>query len=216
VKTLFLRLMLVLLLLGFALIRNGSAQVIPRSLDAVQEISAAGSVDFTVQMIFDAAGWRMWKAQVGDDPARLLAMIRHQFSAYVIDDFRLEKDDLKRSAKVFMHSPAGPELRKDGSFRIPVEKEFRLVNHTGREWFFSGNNPYAANSLNTVKLVLPANISDASLADPGGVDQAIIYTVEVAVGSARNFVITGVVILILGIASTTAGLLIRPRRNKGE
>lgn len=190
------------------------AQATPRTLDAVQEIAADGSVNFTIQMTFDAAAWRMWKAQVGDEPARLRAMMRHQFSAYVIDDFKLEKDDLNRSAKVVMRSAAGPELRKDGSFRIPVEKEFRLVNNTGREWFFSGNNPYAANSLNTIKLVLPDTARNASLVGAGGIDQALHYSIEAPGNPAGGLVIGGIVLLVIGLGLAGAGAFLGGGRGK--
>lgn len=185
------------------------AQVTPKTLDAVQQIGPDGSVDFSIQMSFDAAPWKAWKSQVGDEPARLRAMMQYQFSAYSLSDFKLEKDDLNRTAKITMKSVAGPELRKDGSFRIPIEREFRLVNHSGREWFFSGNNPYAANSLNTVKLVLPPNLIDASLVSAGSADQAVIYTVNVPSGHSRGFMISGIVLLVIGVGLLVAAVLIK-------
>lgn len=191
------------------------AQFLPKTTNLVQDIAPDGSISLSMEMTFDAAPWRVWKSQVGDEPSRLRAMMKHQFSAIVIDDFKLEKDDLNRTAKVSMRSPAGPELRKDGRFRIPIEKEFRLVNNTGREWFFSGNNPYANNSLQTVRILLPANATGVTLASPGGTDQGLIYALNVPAGSSRSFVILGSVLAVLGAAAVAAGFFVKKPATSG-
>ena len=115
-----------------------------------------------------------------------------------------------------MRSPAGPELRKDGRFRIPIEKEFRLVNNTGREWFFSGNNPYANNSLQTVRILLPVNATGVTLASPGGTDQGLIYALNVPAGSSRTFVILGSVLAVLGATAVAAGFFVKKPTSPGS
>ena len=71
-----------------------------------------------------------------------------------------------------MRSPVGPQLRDDGTFQVPVDGYYRLVNNAGRVWYFSGNNPQAAYTLNNVKVTLPANAVNVSLANPNNADQA--------------------------------------------
>lgn len=185
------------------------AQAAPKTANIVQDVASDGSIALAVEMSFDAAAWRQWKSQVGDDPSRLRAMMKHQFSALVIDDFKLEKDDLNRTAKLTMRSPAGPELRKDGRFRIAIEKEFRLVNNNGREWFFSGNNPLANNSLQTIRIVMPANAVGVTLVGPGNTDQGLIYSLKVPAGKSRYFVMAGAVLALMGAGALAAGLLSR-------
>jgi hypothetical protein len=201
------------MVVGFAALAapRALAQSTPKTLDAVQDIAADGSVALTISMSFDAAAWKTWKAQVGDEPARLRAMMKHQFSAYALEDFKLEKNDLERTAKITMRSASGLELRRDGSFRIPVEKYFRLVNSSGREWFFSGNNPHAANSLNTVKLVLPANAREAQLVNAGTGEQGLIFRVEVPAGRSRTLVLAGGGVLAVGLALLAAAVLLKPK-----
>src|SRR5262245_24442102 len=100
-------------LLGFTILpRPGLAQMTPKTSNVVEMVEPDGSVTLSLEVAYDAAPWKQWKAQVGDEPSRLRAMMKHQFSAYVIDDFKLEKDDLNRTAKMTIRSPAGPELRK--------------------------------------------------------------------------------------------------------
>lgn len=186
------------------------AQMTSKTANIVQEISPDGSIAFNVELTFDAAPWKVWKSQVGDEPARLRAMMRHQFSAYVIDDFKIEKDDLNRTAKMAMRSPAGPELRKDGRFRIAIEKEFRLVNNVGREWFFSGNNPYANNSLQTIKIVVPTNAREVALTNAGSNEQGLVYALEVPAGKSRIYLWAGIVIAALGAIVLAAGVKMKP------
>lgn len=189
--------------------RTALAQFAPKTANLVYDLGSDGSLQLAMEMTFDAAAWRQWKSQVGDEPSRLRAMMKHQFSAYVVDDFKLEKDDLNRTAKISMRSPAGPELRKDGRFRIPIEKEFRLVNNTGREWFFSGNNPYANNSLQTIRFVLPANAQGVALNAAGSAEQGLIYSLVVPAGRSRTVIIAGAIVMLLGAAVLALGFLTR-------
>ena len=202
-RTRLLTLTLALVLLPFG--QAALAQVPAKTFDSIQVIHPDGSVDLTFQMAFDALPWKYWKDQVGDDPARLRGMLKYQFAAYVIDDFKFEKDDLNRTAKITMHSPAGAELRKDEGLQIPVEGWCRPISHAGREWFFSGNNPSAGNQPTTVKIVLPANTVDASLVNAGTADQALVYTVSAPAGKARLFVWSGAVFMLLGAVMLGAG-----------
>ncbi|MBE2216324.1 MAG: hypothetical protein IAE82_20795 [Opitutaceae bacterium] len=187
------------------------AQIAPKSTDIVQEIGRDGSVVITISMAFDAAAWKSWKALVGDEPARLRAMMRHQFAAYSLEGFQLTKDDLERTAKVTMRSAAGLELRKDGTFRTPVENYFRLVNNTAEAWFFSGNNPHAANSLNTVKFVLPQNARGAQLVNAGSVDQAVNFRLEMPAGPSRLYIVGGAVLLAAGLVLLAGSLALKPK-----
>lgn len=187
--------------------RSAVAQITAKTLDSIQEINPDGSVNLTFQLAFDAEPWGRWKSQVGDDPARLRGMLRHQFAAYVIDDFKFEKDDLNRTGKMTVRSPSGPELRKDQRLQIPVEGWCRLISHTDREWFFSGNNPAAGNNQNTVKIVLPANTIEATLVNPGTADQALVYALSVPPGRGRIFVWSGAIVMLLGAVLLVAGRL---------
>lgn len=202
-RTRLLILTVVLVLLPFG--QAALAQVPAKTFDSIQTIYPDGSVDLTFQMAFDALPWKYWKDKVGDDPARLRGMLRYQFAGYVIDDFKFEKDDLNRTAKITIHSPAGAELRRDEGLQIPVEGWCRPISHTGREWFFSGNNPSGGDQPTTVKIVLPANTVDASLVNPGTPDQTLVYRVNAPAGKARLFVWSGAVFLLLGAMLIGAG-----------
>jgi hypothetical protein len=207
-KTRLLILTIVLALVPLA--PTAKAQLPAKSLDLVQEVAPDGSVNLTFQLAFDSLPWTIWRSQVGDDPARLRGMLRYQFAAFVIDDFKFEKDDLNRTAKITIHSPAGPELRKDQRLEVSVEPWLRMINHTGREWFFSGNNPAAGNQQNTFKIILPANTIEASLVNAGTPDQALVYALSVPAGRSRTFVWSGVVVFLLGAVLLAAGFLAKP------
>ena len=172
-------------------------------------VSADGSMNMAFQMSFDAANWQNWKATVGDEPARMRAMLRHQFAAMTLDDFKLERDDVNRVAKMSMHSPSGPELHSDGSFQIPVDGYFRLISHAGREWFFSGNNPNAGGTLNNVKVTLPANVTGASVTNPDSPDQALMYTLAASPSASRWFYLAGGLVSLLGLALVFIGRFAR-------
>lgn len=187
--------------------RSAIAQVTAKTADMIQEVSPDGSMNLTFQYSFDAGDWKRWLALVGNDPARMRAMMRHDFAALVIDEFKLEKDDMNRTAKMTMRSPAGPELRKDKRFQIPVDGWCRMINHVGREWFFSGINPATGNTQNTWKIVLPANTVEATLVNAGTSDQALVYSLSQPAGKASLFVWSGAVVMVSGGVLLAVGLL---------
>lgn len=184
---------------------------LPKTADIAFDVAADGSVNMAFQMTFDAAPWRSWKAMVGDEPARLRAMMRHQFAAMTLENFKLERDDMNRVAKMSMHSPAGPELREDGSYQIPVDGYFRPVSHAGREWYFSGNNPNAGYTLNNVKVTLPPNAVNAYVANPENPDQAVVFALVAPASPARWFYLGGSVVSLLGLALLMTGAFWRRR-----
>ena len=184
-------------------------QALPKTADITFQVAADGSLNLAFQMTFDAANWRAWKAMVGDEPARMRAMMRHQFAAMTLEDFKLDRDDMNRVAKMSMHSPSGPELREDGMLQVPVDGYFRLVNHSGRDWFFSGNNPNAGGTLNNVKVTLPATVTNASVANPDEPDQALVFALAAPPSASRWFYASGTVMTLLGLGLLVIGLLRR-------
>ena len=184
-------------------------QAVPKTADITEDVSPDGSVNLGFQMTFDAAPWRQWKTMVGDEPARLRAMMRHRFAAMSIEGFKLERDDMNRVASMTMHSPVGPELRDDGTFQVPVDGYFRLVNNAGRVWYFSGNNPQAGYTLNNVKVTLPANAVNASLANPNSPDQALVFALTPPPSASQGYSLAGGGLLLIGLGLLLAGYLNR-------
>jgi hypothetical protein len=186
-----------------AALLTARAQMAAKSLDETVELARDGSGTVTVACAFDAGPWGMWKANFGDDPARARASIRYNLGARVaFDDFKLERDDLNRTAKMTVHSTVAAELRPDGRYSCPIDREFRLVNNAGRVWFFSGN---IAGTLSTIKVVLPETATDAALADVGSSEQALVYSLPRQHGSARKYLLAGFALFGLGTVLMGAG-----------
>lgn len=179
------------------------AQPAAKSLDETVELAADGSGTVTVSCAFDAGPWAVWKANFGDDPARARASLRYNLGARVaFDGFKLERDDLNRTATMTVHSAVAAELRPDGRFSCPIDKEFRLVNNVGRVWFFSGN---IAGTLSTIKVMLPEAANDASLVNVGSAEQALTYELPRPHGSAHKYFVGGLALLGLGLVLLGAG-----------
>lgn len=191
----------------------GGNALFAQGLNTTEEVAPDGSVVATVEMTFDASQWLQWKPTVGDQPARLRAMMKHHLGAqFSIDDFKLERDDLNRKAKMTLTSAVGPALTRDGRFSLPVEKEFRLVTGADRVWFFSGNNPLAGNTLNTIKVILPENLAAVKLLNVGDPNQALVYTLKLKPGTSRRYVWAG--IALLGFGSMLLGAELRAAKRR--
>lgn len=190
----------VLILLAALLLAAGTrldGQVSPKTVTGEQLVAPNGSATVNMTFTYDAAAWAQWRATTGKDPARTRAAMRYNFGAEVaFDGFKMDCDDLNRTAKVMLHSAVASELRPDGGYALPVDKDLRLVNGAGQVWFFSG---VMANTLSTLKIVLPTQATDAALVNGGEASQAIVYTLPPVPGSARKYTVAGAILLALGL-----------------
>jgi hypothetical protein len=179
------------------------AQIAPKTVDILDEMAPDGSATLTFNYAFDAGPWNQWRATVGNDPARLRAAMRYSFGANMaFDGFKMERDDLNRTAKMVMHTAVGCELRDDGRYSIPVDKDFRLVNNLGGTWFFSGN---VAGALSTIKFTLPPGAIEPSLVSPGDENQALVYSLSQPHGKARRYLLAGCGLLAVGLVLLALG-----------
>lgn len=183
------------LLLGGAALR---AQTGPKSVDISGDVEPLGGATLVYTFAYDASGWAAWKSMIGNDPARVRAFVRYLSGAEVsIDDFKFDRDDLNRVAKMTVHTSTMARLRDDGRYSLPIDSGFRLINNTGRLWFFSGSF-VGSTTPATLKVTLPAEAAGATLIDVGTNEQSLAYTLPHHHGSAHRYVIIGWSLLVFG------------------
>jgi hypothetical protein len=161
--------------------------------------------DGTLKMTFhlSAIEWVRWKYQFGDHPDILWRNLKQIFAKYALDKFDLQKNDVDRTAVAEISAHALTHVRGDGTRRIEVGKESRLVSNTGREWIFnatSQQSPDAPIVNVTSRIILPAEAKNARLDQPGTESEQLVYEAPDNSGFGRVF-------LGLGLLSIAGGIL---------
>lgn len=133
-------------------------------------VDERGDAKMQVEFVLSAKAWLNWKNQYGDHPDLLRRDLVHQFSMFVMEDFKLEKDDLNRKATASMNVRGEARYRGDGRFEIVLPKTWLKVTDTdsGHEWHFSYSEIIGQGMVmnQTIKLILPKSATEAKLS-PG-------------------------------------------------
>ena len=109
--------------------------VIEQDLEVV--IDALGNAAVTATFTLPAEQWRLWNQTYGQNEFLLKRDFEHQFSAVVLRDFKLERDDMNRTAKLSMKGTASAEYRGNGVWEAELEKGVRGTQVSERVWQFS-------------------------------------------------------------------------------
>lgn len=133
-------------------------------------VDAKGDAKMQVEFVLSAKAWINWKNQYGDHPDLLRRDLVHQFSMFVLEDFKLERDDLNRKATASMRVRGEARYRGDGKFEIVLPKTWNKITDTdgGREWHFSYSEIIGQGTVmnQSIKLILPEGITEPKLS-PG-------------------------------------------------
>jgi hypothetical protein len=174
-----------------------NAQFAANQIDIAVQIDITGEARANYTLTFDAEAWRQWKNSIGSDADRVRANVRYIGGAHTqIDEFKYERDDLNREAKMMIHSKVA-SLYRDGRYHFDIDEGYRLIDTNGPVWFFSGKTGIVPG---TIKITLPVGAIDAKLDDAGNNQKEISYIIPPKPGSAmrfRNFAIGFIVMAIV-------------------
>jgi hypothetical protein len=113
------------------------ADVPTRSMDENVIFDERGDAKLEISFGFGAAQWQEWRESIGDHPDILLRNLRYTLASGVIEDFKLEKDDVNRKAICRLKVRALARYRSNGEFVIEIPKDWKMVTGSGRDWVFT-------------------------------------------------------------------------------
>lgn len=100
-------------------------------------IDPLGNADISATFTLPAAQWRLWNQTYGQNEFLLKRDFEHQFSAVVLRDFKLERDEMNRTATLRMKGSASAEYRGNGVWEAELEKGARGTQVSDTVWQFS-------------------------------------------------------------------------------
>jgi hypothetical protein len=109
--------------------------VIEQDIEVV--IDHLGNADISATFKLPAAQWRLWNQTYGQNEYLLKRDFEHEFSAVVLHDFKLERDEMNRTATLRMKGEATAEYRGDGVWEAELEKGARGTKLSETVWQFA-------------------------------------------------------------------------------
>lgn len=159
-----------------------------------------GDAKLEISFQYGAAQWMKWKEQYGNHPDLLLRNLRYDLATSVIDDFALERDDVRRRAVAKIKGRAVARYTSGGQFSIEVPKTMKLVTGSGTDWVFTGSALGDGEIVNqTTRAKLPAKAQNAHLTQGADSDR-LVYTLEVTPSRPKGWLELGIVLIIAAAA----------------
>ena len=90
----------------------------------------------------NAQQWQMWNSNFGNNPAALKCEIERGMPSYFLDDFKLEKEDMKRSFELTVMAYGVCKIDKRGKWAFETdEKDANLTELTRTKYMLVSSPP---------------------------------------------------------------------------
>jgi hypothetical protein len=173
-------------------------------------VDAVGNAGVSAKFTLPAAQWQLWKQAYGQNESLLKRDFQHQYSAVVLKDFKLERDDMNRTATLSMKSEANAEYRGDGAWEVELEKGLRSTRVSDTQWHFTKTSAEAGAVLQqNFVLKLPKGARGTQEA----VNELGVPVLKYELKAARRsplLPIVGAALGLLGLAAIVLGFVRRP------
>ena len=180
-------------------------------VERIYHIDDKGDARVEVSFQLGARDWARWKMQFGDHPDILLRNLKYQMAAAVLDDYSLEKNDMKRHAVAKLKARAVARYRGDGQFAVEVPKNMRMVSNAGGEWVFTSNEMDSGIIMNiTDRARIPSDARDVRLVN-GNDYNHIVYSIPQKPHRSKQMVYLGGGLLAVGVLAAIVGLVVPGR-----
>jgi hypothetical protein len=197
-----------LLIVSPALRSQQETPVIQQDIEIV--VDRLGNADLSARFTLPAAQWQMWKQTYGGNESLLKRDFQHQYSAVVLKDFRLERDDMNRTATLRMKGEANAEYRGNGQWEVELEKGLRGTKVSDAEWHFTRTSTESGAVLQqNFVLKLPEGARGTAEATSELGVPVLKYELKPQARSPLLLVLGGVLAL-LGLAAIAVGVLRKP------
>jgi hypothetical protein len=179
--------------------------------DVAAHVNPYGDGTITVTFRLSASQWENWREQYGDHPDLLKRDFKQRFAKYALDDFKLERNDMDRTAVATIGTRALTTMRGNGIRAIEVAKEARFVSNSGSDWIFESvvqSSPYSPIVTETTRIILPAEATNVHVENEGGGPRHLVYQMlENGQGDGLMFWL-GIAGIAVGVLLGVVGLLL--------
>ncbi|WP_204344346.1 hypothetical protein [Psychroserpens algicola] len=107
----------ILLILSLVCYSQQSNQKIEMRIDNI------GNAKINISMTMNAAQWQQWNGTYGANPSALKRDIERSMPAFIVDDFKLDKDDMNRSFNLSLNAYGVCKIDKRGRWVMDTDQK---------------------------------------------------------------------------------------------
>ncbi len=146
------------LLLGTA-VNAQSQQKIEMRIDSI------GNAKIKISMIMSAKQWQLWNSNYGNNPAAFKREMERSMPAYFLDNFKLVKDDMKRSFNLTFSAYGVCEINKRGKWIIDTDQKNAQLTELSKYKYMLVSSPveYGGTLQQTYIIELPKEAKNIKL-----------------------------------------------------
>ncbi|MEZ4792202.1 MAG: hypothetical protein R2783_01610 [Gelidibacter sp.] len=105
-------------------------------------IDSIGNAKIKVSMTMTAQQWQVWLQTIGNNPAVLKREVERSMPAYILDDFKLEKNEMERSFNLSLNAYGVCQVDKRGNWTIDTDqKNANLTKLTDHKYMLVSSPP---------------------------------------------------------------------------
>ena len=155
-KTIKFQILCFFLIASITIAAQQANQKIEMKLDAI------GNAKITISMTMNATQWQQWNNNYGSNPAALKRDIERGMPAFIVDDFKLDKDDMNRSFNLSLNAYGVCEIDKRGNWIMDTDqKDAQLTEITKHKYMLVSSPPeFGGNLQQTYVIEFPEEAKD--------------------------------------------------------
>nr|WP_321232827.1 hypothetical protein [uncultured Psychroserpens sp.] len=105
-------------------------------------IDEIGNAKINISMTMNAAQWQQWNGTYGANPSALKRDMERSMPAFIVDDFKLDKDDMNRSFNLSLNAYGVCKIDKRGRWIMDTDqKDAQLTELTEHKYMLVSSPP---------------------------------------------------------------------------
>jgi len=101
-----------------------------------------GNAKINISMTMNAAQWQQWNGTYGTNPSALKRDMERSMPAFILDDFKLDKDDMNRSFNLSLNAYGVCKIDKRGRWIMDTDqKDAQLTELTEHKYMLVSSPP---------------------------------------------------------------------------
>lgn len=113
-----------------------------------------GNAKLNISMTMNASQWQQWNGTYGSNASALKRDIERSMPAFILDDFKLEKDEMDRSFNLSLNAYGVCEIDKRGRWIMDTDKKnVQLTELTERKYMIVTSPPEFGGTLQQTTII---------------------------------------------------------------
>ncbi|MEM5564061.1 hypothetical protein WNY78_03045 [Psychroserpens sp. AS72] len=130
----------------------GHSQQLSQKIE--MKLDEIGNATLNISSTMNASQWQQWNGTYGSNPSALKRDMERSMPAFIVDDFKLEKDDMNRSFNLSLKAFGVCKIDKRGRWIMDTDKkEVQLTELSDRKYMIVASPPEFGGNLQQTTII---------------------------------------------------------------